>query len=367
MTRQRTIPGLLKRHGYWLVVAVPLLLPLSAWMGLKTGSMAFWAWFPEIALFVILPVIDVLIGRSPPPASASSDLKRLQTVVPLVAAGAFLVCLGVALWVVARWPGLFTPVPLVGWILSIGAVGGVAAINVAHELIHRRDPWLQRLGGLLLAVTWYPGFKVEHLRWHHVWVATHRDPASAPKGCSAWRQVPRALVLNPVRAWQLATERAARAGRRWPQLAHELTGWYALALAALGAIVSAWGVLAGLVFVGQGVAAAGMLELINYVEHYGLRRKQLPNGRFERPGIAHSWNADHWLSNAILLELQRHADHHLHPSRPFAELESVPEAPQLPLSYAALVPIALVPPLWRRVIHPHLPPRAVDSPAGQAG
>lgn len=361
------MPDTLKRHGYWLVVAVPLLLPLSAFMGVRTGSMAFWAWFPEIVLFVVLPIVDVLIGRSPQPSSRLSDMRRLQIVVPLAAAGAFLACLTISLWVVARWPGLFSPIALAGWVLSMGGVGGVAAINVAHELIHRRAPWMQRLGGLLLTVTWYPGFKIEHLRWHHVWVATERDPASAPKGRSAWLHVPRALVHNPVRAWRLAVERARGQRREMPWLSNELTWWYALAALMLGSVVAAWGALAGLVFVAQGIAAAGMLELINYVEHYGLRRKRLANGRYERPGVAHSWNADHWLSNAILLELQRHADHHVHPSRSFAELESVPEAPQLPLSYAALVPIALVPPAWRRVMHPHLPLEAVDSPAGQAG
>jgi len=101
--------------------------------------------------------------------------------------------------------------------------------------------------------------------------------------------------------------------------------------------------------------AASLLEVINYVEHYGLRRRKLDGERYEPPSVAHSWNADFWLSNAILLQLQRHPDHHVHPTRPFSELQTVADAPQLPLGYSALTLVAFCPPLWRRLIHPRLP------------
>jgi len=109
-----------------------------------------------------------------------------------------------------------------------------------------------------------------------------------------------------------------------------------------------------IVFICQGLAAISLLEVINYIEHYGLRRKLIREGRYEPPAIRHSWNADSWLSNIILIQLQRHPDHHVHPRRPFTQLQSIQEAPQLPFGYAVLSLVVFFPPLWRKLIHPRL-------------
>jgi len=138
-------------------------------------------------------------------------------------------------------------------------------------------------------------------------------------------------------------------------LQHEMTAWWLLTI---GLAWLAWIYAGGtglLVFVVQGLVAASLLEVINFIEHYGLRRKLIREGKYEPPAIQHSWNADFWLSNAILIQLQRHPDHHVHPTRPFTQLQTIPAAPQLPFSYAALSLIAFVPPLWRKIIHPRLP------------
>jgi len=355
MDTPRRMPVSLTRFAFVLVVLIPALLPL-AW-GLKASAFfaAWWGWVPLVVLYGLLPVLDGLIGRDPAPVADSPAPDALQNRVPVAAAVSYTGVLAWSLWLLGAHGAAMSPFNAVGWVVSLGSVGGVAAINVAHELIHRRDRRLQRLGAFLLTLVWYPSFRVEHLRWHHVWVATDEDPSSAPRGATAWRHVPVAMARNVRRAWRLAIDAARRAGRPWPVLNNELVPWYGLGLALLVAVGLAWGPLAALAFVAQGLLAAGLLEVINFIEHYGLRRERRAGGGYVRPSPAHSWNADFWLSNAILIELQRHSDHHAHPARPFTRLRSLPEAPQLPMSYAALVPIALVPPLWRRVMHPHLP------------
>ena len=107
-------------------------------------------------------------------------------------------------------------------------------------------------------------------------------------------------------------------------------------------------------FVAHGLGAALLLEVINYVEHYGLRRRRRPDGRFEPPRVQHSWDSDFWLSNALLLQLPRHADHHVHPGRPFTALQRQAGAPQLPFGYSTAVLVALLPPLWWSVMDKRL-------------
>jgi alkane 1-monooxygenase len=257
-------------------------------------------------------------------------------------------------WVAGNLSGEWSIAALVGWTVSLGDIGGIAAINVAHELIHRRNRFLQGLGGLLLSSVLYPGFKLEHPKWHHVKVATPDDPSSAARGTTVYTQVPRAMVLNTIQAWRLAAGDAGKKGRAAPWIWHELTAWWLISLC-MALLATYFAGMTGLiVFLCQGLAAISLLEVINYIEHYGLRRKLIREGRYEPPAIRHSWNADSWLSNIILIQLQRHPDHHVHPRRPFTQLQSIHEAPQLPFGYAVLSLVVFFPPLWRKLIHPRL-------------
>jgi alkane 1-monooxygenase len=343
------------RHAYWLVVILPLLMP-AAWAlrGLPGGTVWF-AWLPAVLLYGLLPLADVWLGRDGHNPKIKGGGMYPDRLIPILGAGVYLLVLAWSLMLVGREGATWPLLSRIGWTLSLGSIGGILAINIAHELIHRREPWLQRLGGVLLSCVCYAGFKLEHPKWHHVKVATPDDPSSAAVGTTIYGQMPRALVMNTIRAWRLAVQGARARGRPLPWLQHELTGWWVLSASFFTACWLALGSTAAWVFVGQSLVAAGLLEVINYVEHYGLKRKKLDEQRFEPPSVAHSWNADFWLSNAILLQLQRHSDHHVHPSRPFSELQSVRDAPQLPLGYAALTVIAFFPPLWRRLIHPRLP------------
>jgi alkane 1-monooxygenase len=353
----------LARHGFWLAALLPLLMPLS-WSLRDVGLFsAWWSWLPLLVLFVILPAIDHLVGRFPD--NPSIDAHRViepdaypDVIVPLAATVAYLGVFGWSMNLAISHGDSWTMPVVLGWVLSLGDIGGVVAINVAHEWIHRRARWQRMMGGVLLSCVVYPGFKLEHPRWHHVNVATPEDPSSAPYGANIYAFVPRALALNTLHGWTLSVDEARRRGRAAPWILHEMTAWWLLVVL-LGATWFVLGGLSGLlIFLAQGFVAASLLEVINFIEHYGLRRQRLENGRYEPPGVQHSWNADHWLSNAVLINLQRHSDHHVHPTRPFTRLQSVPEAPLLPMSYSTLSLVAYVPPLWRRIIHPHLPSQA---------
>ena len=346
----------LKAFGFLLVFLIPSTLPVAA--ALATGPLPpdVAAWFPLVALFVALPLADYALGHDSvnvpveqERAFAQSRWFRGLTVLALP------VHLGVLAWS-AWW---FTHADLgalgiVGWLLSQGVVGGVLAINTAHELIHKDSRFEQSVGGVLLASVGYHGFKVEHVRGHHVHVSTPEDASSARYGQSLWHFLPRAIANNTRNAWRLEAARLRSAGLPALHWRNELVGWTAVWLGmALG--VTAWLGAAGLgFFLLQGLLAAGSLEIINYIEHYGLERRKLADGRYERTTHLHSWNSDYRLSNLMLFQLQRHSDHHAFPKRPYAILRHHEESPQLPGGYAAMFVLALVPPLWFRVIHPRV-------------
>ena len=345
-----------KALGFSLVYLVPAQMPLAAWLGQRTGHVDLFAWFPLVFLFVLLPSVDALLGHDPrnvePAREAEFSRQPWFRVLTLLALP---VHLGVLAFSVAWFAqaGL-GPAGMLGWLLSQGVVGGILAINTAHELIHKSGRLEPAVGGLLLASVGYHGFKVEHLRGHHVHVSTPLDASSARLGQSLWDFMPRALWRNTRNAWALEAQRLRARGLPWWSPRNELLGWTAAWLVfAVGAF--AWMGVAGLVFfLLQGLFAAGSLEVINYIEHYGLERRQLADGRYERTTHLHSWNSDFALSNLMLFQLQRHSDHHAFPKRRYAVLRHHPDSPQLPGGYASMFLLALCPPLWRRVIDPRV-------------
>ncbi|MFC0679692.1 alkane 1-monooxygenase [Lysobacter korlensis] len=345
-----------KRYGFTLVYLVPALVPAAAALGQWTGQLDLMAWFPLFFLLVLVPIADYAIGRDPsnPAADEAARLDR-EVWFRALTLLAVPVHLGLLAWSAQHFVTTpFGPAGQVGWLLAQGVVGGVLAINTAHELIHK-DTRLERgAGGVLLASVGYHGFKVEHVRGHHVHVSTPLDASSARYGQSLWHFLPRAMWRNTVNAWKLEAQRLRQRGLPWWHPRNELIGWSALWLA-FAVAFTVWLGPAGLVFfIVQGLAAGASLEIINYIEHYGLERAQLPGGRFERTTHLHSWNSDYRLSNMLLFQLQRHSDHHETPRRRYQCLQHHADSPQLPGGYGAMFVLALCPPLWFRIVHPVL-------------
>jgi alkane 1-monooxygenase len=236
-----------------------------------------------------------------------------------------------------------------GVVVSLGSVSGIA-INTAHELGHKREELERWLSKVALAPSMYGHFYVEHNRGHHVRVATPEDPASARLGESFWAFWPRTVGGSLRSAWHLESSRLRLRGRRvWSWRNEILTSW-AMTVVLFAALTAVFGWWALVLLVAQGVVGFTLLEVVNYLEHYGLRRQRNEAGRYERVDERHSWNSNRLATNMFLYELQRHSDHHANPTRRYQVLRHFDTSPQLPAGYARMIVLALVPPVWRRVM-----------------
>jgi alkane 1-monooxygenase len=346
----------LKKYSY-LIAMVPLILPpLLLAAGQATDLLNVFAWGVPVVVFGIIPVLDMLLGKD----SLNPDEK---TDVPVMNGEAFyrVITLGwvagfavLLVWGMATLAsGIFSVAGGLGWVVSIGIVGGLG-INVAHELIHKDDRLETWAGGFLLSLVCYAGFKVEHLRGHHVHVSTPEDASSSRYNQSLYQFLPQAYVRNFLNAWKLEAQRLQRKGHKALSWRNELIWWYSIsALVGIG-FTLAFGWLGAAFFLSQSFFAFTLLEIVNYLEHYGLHRRKLDNGRYERTTPEHSWNSNYFLTNVFLFQLQRHSDHHAFAKRRYQVLRHHDIAPQLPAGYSAMIVLALVPPLWKRVMNPRV-------------
>lgn len=312
--------------------------------------------------YVIIPLLDEWLGRDPNNVLESEfdELTQDRYFDVLVYSHVY-IQYGLLLWgsYVLTFDAL-TTTQSVGFILSLGVYAS-SIINVAHELGHRPNPVAQFHARLALLSVNYMHFVIEHNRGHHVHVATADDPATSHKNQSVyafWRQ----SVLGGYRStWRLEAKRLGRIDRPVWSDANEMIRFALLPLLLVAALTALFSVWAGRVvwivpiyFVFQSVIAFLSLECVNYIEHYGIVRRELAPGRYERVNPLHSWNANHLLSNLILFQLQRHSDHHAFAARPYQVLRHFDESPQLPFGYPVMILMSLVPPLWFSVMNPRL-------------
>jgi alkane 1-monooxygenase len=344
----------IKAIGYLAAFAVPALMPLSAWLGQFYSAVNIAAILPIVVLYVVLPVLDYLIGRDAhnPDAASSALLERQSYYKALT-----LMCVPIYLATLFYSAHVFCTGGLsiwgqIAWTLSQGVVGGVLAINVAHELIHKSNKLEQTAGGVLLASVCYGGFKIEHVRGHHVHVSTPLDASSARLGQTVYGFVAQAVPRNMLAAIKLEANRLNKLGLSAWHYRNEFLQWMMVSILIASALTYLWGIAGLLFFIGQSIGAFVSLEVINYIEHYGLSREKLADGRFERTTHLHSWNSNYLLTNLILFQLQRHSDHHENPKRRYQSLVHYDESPQLPGGYASMFLLALVPPLWFSIIDP---------------
>ncbi|MAM63232.1 alkane 1-monooxygenase [Maritimibacter sp. UBA3975] len=243
-----------------------------------------------------------------------------------------------------------------GVFLGVGVMSGSIGIVYAHELMHQKDRFERWLADLLLASVLYSHFRTEHLLVHHPWVGTRRDAVSARYNEGFHRYFFRVLREGLVSAWRAERAMLARRDLSPWDGANPFWRYWALQGGALllALVIGGWLGLA--LFLFQAFVAIWQLELTNYVEHYGLVRKYMGDGKYEPVRPHHSWNADHMATNWLLINLQRHSDHHYKPARRFPLLQTYEEtqAPQLPFGYPVMAMAAMVPPVWRRMMNPRV-------------
>ncbi len=335
-----------KRWWWLLSPAIPLAFTGSLLAFLRTGQWGCMLLAP-LVIHALLPVIDRVLGEdfSNPPESAVAQLEADVFYRAMVWAYLPVQMIGTVL---GAWIAATQPLPWFGYaalVLTVGAINGIG-IGTAHELGHKKkavDRWLSKIA---LAPSAYGHFFVEHNRGHHKRVATPEDPASARMGESFWAFLPRSVWGSLQSAWALEQGRLNKQGMKvWHPQNHNLQAW-GLTLVFFGALVAWLGWMALPFLVVQAVYAASMLEVVNYVEHYGLLRQKDASGRYVRCEPEHSWNSNHLVGNLVLYQLQRHSDHHAHPSRRYQALRHFESAPQLPAGYATMISAAYCPPLW---------------------
>jgi len=339
-----------KRYAWLLGLIVPL-LPFISW-GLveATGIGAFWFYGP-VLIFVVFPLLDLLVGldASNPPDSVIKWLEQdryyrwcTYAFLPLQYAGLIFAC-----WMWSH--GGLSTLESVGLALTVAMVAGVA-INTAHELGHKRASSERWLSKVALAQTGYGHFFVEHNRGHHVRVATPEDPASSRMGESFYEFLPRTVLCSLRSALEIEREHLQRDGHRFWSLRNDIFNAWLMTIVLFGGLALVFGPVVLPYLLIQAVIGFSLLEVVNYLEHYGLLRQTRDDGRYERTLPEHSWNSNNVASNVLLYHLQRHSDHHANPLRRYQSLRHFDEAPQLPTGYAGMIVAAAIPPLWRRIM-----------------
>lgn len=357
-----------KRWGYLCFLVTPALPPAGWLLGRITGWADPFSFLTLVAVFGLLPLADALIGvDASSPADGDQDSLEHDPWYRLLPMLALPVCAALLAW--GTWVFVHEPygwAGKLGHLLSVGATMGIVGITAAHELVHKAERLDQRFGGWLLALVCYGGFKVEHVRGHHMMVSTPEDRSSARFGQSIYGFLPQAYLSNFLSAWRLEAWRLRQGG--YPALSrrNEVLRLSLLSVALCAASGALFGWQGVVFFLAQSFVAVTELEIVNYIEHYGLHRRLLPNGRWERIAPEHSWNAPWLLSNLFILQLQRHSDHHAEARRRYSALRHHEDVPTLPAGYAPLMLLALVPPLWFRVMNPRVRAWYSDDPAALA-
>ena len=346
-----------KRYLWILGLTMPLLPFLAVGLHQLTGW-GVWLWLGPIVILGIVPLIDWAAGLDPsnPPDSVIKALEQdryyrwlTYLFLPLQYAG-----FALAFWYIAT--GDLTLVNKIGLAVTVGFIGGLG-INTAHELGHKKEAHERWLSKIALAQSCYGHFYIEHNRGHHVRVATPADPASSRVGESFYRFWPRTVFGSLASAWELESRRYSRRGQHPFRIGNDVINALLMTLA-LWAVMVVWlgpGIIPFLLI--QAFIAITLLEAVNYLEHYGMLREIVGvpgKERYERVEPRHSWNSNNIATNVLLYHLQRHSDHHAHPTRRYQALRDEKGAPALPTGYASMILLALVPPMWNRIMDPRV-------------
>lgn len=343
------------KRWLWLMGFLPPALPFLGFLMVKaTGLHVFWH-FGILFVYGFVAVIDMVIGVD----KASYKLSELQAVEnqPYYRWVADLVMpiqyatLAWASWVLVN--GGLNWIDSAGLVMTLGISNGIAITN-AHELGHKADPLERWLAKFVLAPSMFGHFTTEHNGSHHVWAATPEDFSSSRMGEPFYAYFPRTLIGGVKDAWNLEKARFARRGKSlWTWRNDVLSAW-AITPLLFGALTLwlGWAALPWLLL--QGFIGLTMLEMVNYLQHYGLLREKRGDGRYIPCEPRHSWNSSHIATNIMLYHLPRHSDHHAYPMRRYHALRHFEDAPQLPTGYAGMSLLTLFPPLWRRIVDPVL-------------
>jgi alkane 1-monooxygenase len=246
-------------------------------------------------------------------------------------------------------------IEIAGMTLSFGVILGSNGINVAHELGHRTNFFEKILGKMLLIPSHYTHFFIEHNHGHHLHVSTPNDPSTAKYNQNLYAFWWQTVTGTYTKAWAIQQNLNKVNQTKWYDSKNDMLWFSIIQVLYLVTIYFTFGGKATLFATLAGVVGFLLLETINYIEHYGLRRNQLASGRFERVSEKHSWNSNHVLGRIILYELTRHSDHHYKSQKKYQVLEYHDVSPQMPFGYPTSMVMSFFPPLWFWVMNKRVP------------
>ncbi len=341
-----------KRYMWFFSFLLALITPATIALYFWSGSV-YAVFFPLAYMYVFIPLFDLIVGEdthNPPEevveAMAADPFYRalLHAAVPVFYLSFFAAAWFVGTQELPWWA-------IVVFAYGVGAMHG-DVLTIGHELGHKTNA-TDRFGAKIInALIGYGHFCIEHNRGHHVWVSTPEDPASSRMGESIYQFATRELPGTFKRGWEHETLRLSKSGKNLWSFENEILQGYSITLVIAVACVALFGWHMVPFLVLHHFVAWFSLTQANYVEHYGLLRQRLPNGRYEAVQPRHSWNTNHIVSNLLLFHLQRHSDHHANALRPYQALRNFSDLPRLPSGYPGTYALAMIPALWFRIMDP---------------
>lgn len=244
---------------------------------------------------------------------------------------------------------------IIGMTISLGIILGSNGINVAHELGHREKLFERILGKILLIPSHYTHFFIEHNHGHHLDVSTPKDPSTAKYNQNLYAFWFQTVFGTYIKAWQIQKKLNQSDNRSFFSLKNDMFWFTLIQISYLILLFFFFGSVGLFVALLAGIVGFLLLETINYIEHYGLKRNLLPSGRYERVSEKHSWNSNHVLGRIVLYELTRHSDHHYKSQKKYQILEYHDVSPQMPFGYPTSIVISFFPPLWFAVMNKRIP------------
>jgi len=348
MTAKKS-PSLKNALPFWVSLAF---LPL--WL-LSVTRGGWWIALIPLYTTVITSILDNFFGLSREniaPDSNDSELLWHRMITWIWVPIQIIVVFGALIAIF--WFDHLSAIESIFLMLATGMISGGVGITYAHELIHQHNRFERTMGDILLATVLYGHFRTEHVLVHHRYVGTPRDVVTAKYNENIYHFLPRAMIGTLKSAWEVEADRQRKRGNKVRDWSNPfwIYGAGALAMLTFAAIIG--GVAGILLFAVQAMLGILYLEIIDYVEHYGLVRKHLGGGKYEPVAPRHSWNSNHKFTNWMLINLQRHSDHHYKPARRFPLLQTFDEAdaPQLPYGYPIMAAIACNPRAFRRMMNP---------------
>lgn len=331
------------------------LSPLSIYL-LAAVSFSFtgiFTWLPLIYAWVLVPLLELLLPPNNSNLSAAEEDMARQNkwydyMLYLIV---FFQYAALAYFLLSMKQAHLSGWDITGRIFTMGLLCGTFGINVAHELGHRINRNEQFLAKLLLATSLYMHFFIEHNKGHHKNVATPKDPSSAHYNEPVYFFYFRTILFSYISAWHIANSDCRKKGMPVISYKNEMIQAHFFQLLLVAIIYFLFGGWITLYFFAAAAIGIALLETVNYIEHYGLQRKQTEEGKYERAMAHHSWNSSHPLGRIMLFELSRHSDHHYMASRKYQVLQHHRDAPQLPTGYPGSMILSLIPPLWFYVMN----------------